>query len=112
MVKIILYKGNPTRRRKLHTELCTGQFQILLTTYEYIINDCPVLCEIKWVHMITGEVVTCRAVRPLTRYVDENHRIKNTQSKLAQTLTQYYHSFPPHSRWTPLQQPSRAVVPP
>ena len=87
MVKIILYKGNPTQCQKPYTELCTGQFQILLTTYEYIINDCPVLCEIKWVHMITGEVITCKAVQLLTCYIDKYHHIKNTQSKLVQMLT-------------------------
>jgi ATP-dependent helicase STH1/SNF2 len=32
-----------------------GQFQVLLTTYEYIIKDRPVLSKIKWVHMIIGE---------------------------------------------------------
>ncbi|EIW80853.1 hypothetical protein CONPUDRAFT_19934, partial [Coniophora puteana RWD-64-598 SS2] len=53
-----------------------GQFQVLLTTYEYIIKDRPILSKMKWVHMI----------------IDEGHRMKNTQSKLSQTLTQYYHS--------------------
>ncbi|KAF9234947.1 SNF2 family N-terminal domain-containing protein [Melanogaster broomeanus] len=75
-VKLLAYKGNPTQRRNLQLELRGGQFQVLLTTYEYIIKDRPVLSKIKWVHMI----------------IDEGHRMKNTQSKLVQTLTQYYHS--------------------
>ncbi|KAF8546993.1 hypothetical protein OG21DRAFT_1490621 [Imleria badia] len=75
-VKTISYKGNPMQRRNLQAELRMGQFQVLLTTYEYIIKDRPILCKIKWVHMI----------------IDEGHRMKNTQSKLAQTLSQYYHS--------------------
>ncbi|OCH84724.1 hypothetical protein OBBRIDRAFT_717514, partial [Obba rivulosa] len=53
-----------------------GQFQVLLTTYEYIIKNRAHLSRIRWVHMI----------------IDEGHRMKNTQSKLAQTLTQFYHS--------------------
>ncbi|KAG1841186.1 SNF2 family N-terminal domain-containing protein [Suillus tomentosus] len=53
-----------------------GQFQVLLTTYEYIIKDRPILSKLKWVHMI----------------INEGHHMKNIQSKLAQTLTQYYHS--------------------
>ncbi|EIW73914.1 hypothetical protein CONPUDRAFT_20040, partial [Coniophora puteana RWD-64-598 SS2] len=57
-------------------DLRMGQFQVLLTTYEYIIKDHPILSKMKWVHMI----------------IDEGHRMKNTQSKLSQTLTQYYHS--------------------
>jgi hypothetical protein len=31
-----------------------GQFQVLLTTYEYIIKDRPHLSKLKWVHMIIG----------------------------------------------------------
>ncbi|KAH6917669.1 SNF2-family ATP dependent chromatin remodeling factor snf21 [Coprinopsis sp. MPI-PUGE-AT-0042] len=75
-VKMISYKGNPAQRRMLQGDLRMGQFQVLLTTYEYIIKDRPHLCKIKWVHMI----------------IDEGHRMKNTQSKLVQTLTTYYHS--------------------
>jgi ATP-dependent helicase STH1/SNF2 len=54
-VKMISYKGNPAQRRALQAELRTGQFQVLLTTYEYIIKDRPVLCKIKWIHMVIGE---------------------------------------------------------
>ncbi|PPQ90452.1 hypothetical protein CVT25_014970 [Psilocybe cyanescens] len=75
-VKIVAYKGNPAQRRALQGDLRVGQFQVLLTTYEYIIKDRPHLSKIKWLHMI----------------VDEGHRMKNTQSKLTQTLTTYYHS--------------------
>ncbi|KAF8624854.1 hypothetical protein AX15_005734 [Amanita polypyramis BW_CC] len=75
-VKTVAYKGNPAQRRALQNELRIGQFQVLLTTYEYIIKDRPHLSKIKWIHMI----------------IDEGHRMKNTQSKLAQTLTTYYHS--------------------
>jgi len=53
-VGTISYKGNPTQRRNLQAELRMGQFQVLLTTYEYIIKDRPILCKIKWVHMIIG----------------------------------------------------------
>ncbi|KAJ8520347.1 hypothetical protein ONZ45_g2821 [Pleurotus djamor] len=75
-VRMIAYKGNPAQRRALQGEIRMGQFQVLLTTYEYIIKDRPILAKIKWVHMI----------------IDEGHRMKNTQSKLVQTLTTYYYS--------------------
>ncbi|KAL8734865.1 MAG: hypothetical protein Q9166_001217 [cf. Caloplaca sp. 2 TL-2023] len=75
IVKIV-YKGNPTQRKAQQQQIRWGQFQVLLTTYEYIIKDRPVLSKIKWVHMI----------------VDEGHRMKNANSKLSQTLTQYYHT--------------------
>ncbi|KJA18161.1 hypothetical protein HYPSUDRAFT_1100454, partial [Hypholoma sublateritium FD-334 SS-4] len=32
-----------------------GTFQVLLTTYEYIIKDRPHLSKIKWLHMIVDE---------------------------------------------------------
>ena len=53
-VKMISYKGNPTQRRALQNEIRMGQFQVLLTTYEYIIKDRPILSRLKWVHMIIG----------------------------------------------------------
>lgn len=54
-IKAISYKGNPAQRRVLQNELRMGQFQVLLTTYEYIIKDRPHLSKLKWVHMIIGK---------------------------------------------------------
>ena len=73
-VSRIVYKGPPNSRKQQQMRIRQGSFQVLLTTYEYIIKDRPVLSKIKWVHMI----------------VDEGHRMKNAQSKLSNTLTQYY----------------------
>lgn len=70
----VVYKGNPTARKAQQQQLRYGNFQVLLTTYEYIIKDRPVLSKIKWIHMI----------------IDEGHRMKNASSKLSATLTQYY----------------------
>ncbi|RMD41458.1 hypothetical protein DV735_g3639, partial [Chaetothyriales sp. CBS 134920] len=70
----IVYKGPPNSRKQQQMRIRQGNFQVLLTTYEYIIKDRPILSKIKWVHMI----------------VDEGHRMKNAQSKLSSTLTQYY----------------------
>ncbi|KAJ6542741.1 SNF2 family N-terminal domain-containing protein [Mycena capillaripes] len=75
-IKVVAYKGNPAQRKALQGELRVGQFQVLLTTYEYIIKDRPILCKMNWLHMI----------------IDEGHRMKNTESKLSVTLTTYYHS--------------------
>ena len=75
-VSRIVYKGPPNARKQQQQQIRWGNFQVLLTTYEYIIKDRPVLSKIKWVHMI----------------VDEGHRMKNAQSKLTLTLTQYYHT--------------------
>ena len=73
-LKKIVYKGAPNVRRMLQDQIRAGDFQILLTTFEYIIRDRPILGKIRWLHMI----------------MDEGHRMKNTQSKLSFTLTTYY----------------------
>ncbi|PQE11414.1 putative SNF2 family ATP-dependent chromatin-remodeling factor snf21 protein [Rutstroemia sp. NJR-2017a BVV2] len=70
----VVYKGPPNTRKQQQAQIRYGNFQVLLTTYEYIIKDRPILSKIKWVHMI----------------IDEGHRMKNSQSKLSATLTQYY----------------------
>lgn len=75
-IQRIVYKGPPLARKQQQSQIRYGAFQVLLTTYEYIIKDRAVLARIKWVHMI----------------VDEGHRMKNSQSKLSSTLTQYYNS--------------------
>jgi ATP-dependent helicase STH1/SNF2 len=78
IVKIVYKGGSAETRRQLANEIRAGNFNVLLTTYEYIINpkDRPVLCKVKWVHMI----------------IDEGHRMKNANSKLAVTLMQFYTS--------------------
>ncbi|KAJ4303148.1 transcriptional regulator [Kalmusia sp. IMI 367209] len=73
-VSKIVYKGPPNARKQHQQQIRWGQFQVLLTTYEFIIKDRPILSKIKWVHMI----------------VDEGHRMKNQNSKLSSTITQYY----------------------
>ena len=72
----VVYKGPPNARKQQQQQIRYGNFQVLLTTYEYIIKDRPVLSKIKWLQMI----------------VDEGHRMKNAHSKLSSTLTQYYHT--------------------
>jgi ATP-dependent helicase STH1/SNF2 len=72
----IVYKGAPAQRKTYQNQIRYGNFQVLLTTYEFIIKDRPVLSKIKWLHMI----------------VDEGHRMKNANSKLSSTITQYYNT--------------------
>ena len=75
-VSVVIYKGSPPVRKSVQGRMRTEHFQVVLTTYEYIIKDRPFLCRYKWVHMI----------------IDEGHRMKNANSKLSQTLSQYYTS--------------------
>ena len=73
-VNTVVYKGTPGVRKNLTPIIRSGNYDCLLTTYEYIIKDKHLLGKIRWTHMI----------------IDEGHRMKNTQSKLTVTLTQFY----------------------
>lgn len=70
----VVYKGPPNARKLQQEKIRQGKFHVLLTTYEYIIKDRPLLSKIKWFHMI----------------IDEGHRMKNANSKLSATIQQYY----------------------
>lgn len=87
-VAAITFKGNPQIRKTLGQTLKSGRFNVLLTTYEYIIKDKALLAKIKWRYMI----------------IDEGHRMKNHHCKLTQVLNTYY--IAPHRlllTGTPLQ---------
>jgi superfamily II DNA/RNA helicase len=72
---VICYKGTPAQRKELYKEqVRNGHFNILLTTYEYIIKDKASLRKITWQYAI----------------VDEGHRMKNAASKFAKTLSTQY----------------------
>uniref|UniRef100_A0A3B5LRB4 Helicase ATP-binding domain-containing protein n=1 Tax=Xiphophorus couchianus TaxID=32473 RepID=A0A3B5LRB4_9TELE len=66
--------GSPQARRSFVPILRSGKFNVLLTTYEYIIKDKQILAKIRWKYMI----------------VDEGHRMKNHHCKLTQVLNTHY----------------------
>lgn len=72
---VVVYKGTPAQRKELFKyQIREGHFNVLLTTYEYIIKDKSSLRKLEWQYAI----------------VDEGHRMKNAQSKFAVILgTQY-----------------------
>ena len=87
-VSTIIFKGNPQIRKNLGHTLRNGKFNVLLTTYEYVIRDKALLAKIKWRYMI----------------IDEGHRMKNHHCKLTQVLNTHY--IAPHRlllTGTPLQ---------
>lgn len=71
---VICYKGTPQQRRDIFRNEVLAHFNVLLTTYEFVIRDKGSLRKLEWQYAI----------------VDEGHRMKNNQSKFAVTLgTQY-----------------------
>jgi ATP-dependent helicase STH1/SNF2 len=73
--RTVCYKGLPNQRKEIYRDhVRAGQFNVLLTTYEYIIRDKSVLKKIVWQYAI----------------VDEGHRMKNADSKFATTLASQY----------------------
>lgn len=84
----IAYKGSVDMRRALQSQIKGTKFNVLLTTYEYVIKDKSVLAKIKWNYCI----------------IDEGHRMKNHHCKLTQVLNTHY--MVPHRlllTGTPLQ---------
>jgi SNF2 family DNA or RNA helicase len=76
MIKVV-YKGTPPVRKQIFKEeVEPGRFNVMLTTYEYIMFDKYALKKIYWQYII----------------VDEGHRMKNANSKFAQTLGTEYQS--------------------
>ncbi|KAK3089324.1 hypothetical protein FSP39_002728 [Pinctada imbricata] len=73
-VNKICYKGLPQTRRLMANQLKAAKFNVLLTTYEYIIKDKAALSKIRWKYMI----------------IDEGHRMKNHHCKLTQVLNTHY----------------------
>jgi chromodomain-helicase-DNA-binding protein 1 len=59
----LLVDGNPRKPK----------FNVLLTSYEYVLTDAPFLCQIKWQFMA----------------IDEAHRLKNRESQLYQKLLEF-----------------------
>ncbi|XP_069692754.1 ATP-dependent helicase brm-like isoform X2 [Periplaneta americana] len=87
-VVVVAYKGSPAMRRNIQSQMRATKFNILLTTYEYIIKDKAVLAKLRWKFMI----------------IDEGHRMKNHHCKLTQVLNTHY--LAPHRlllTGTPLQ---------
>jgi SWI/SNF-related matrix-associated actin-dependent regulator of chromatin subfamily A protein 2/4 len=73
-VKFIPYKGKPALRKQYGLQIKAGNFNVLLTTYEFVLKDKAVLSKVSWQYMI----------------IDEGHRLKNKDSKLTKMLTQFY----------------------
>lgn len=81
---VLCYKGDKERRAELQRE---ADFHVLLTTYEMCLKDTSFLRRWKWQVLV----------------VDEAHRLKNQNSLLHQTLTQFSVGFRVLLTGTPIQ---------
>uniref|UniRef100_A0A2K6WAG2 Uncharacterized protein n=1 Tax=Onchocerca volvulus TaxID=6282 RepID=A0A2K6WAG2_ONCVO len=70
----IVYKGNKEARKKLEASIRRNAFNVLLTTYDYVLKEKGLLGKIRWKYMI----------------IDEGHRMKNHNCKLTLVLNGYF----------------------
>ena len=73
-VTVVSFKGSPQQRRAVQGVIRSGRFNVLVTTYEYIIREKALLAKLRWKYMI----------------IDEGHRMKNHNNKLTTTINQFY----------------------
>jgi len=73
-VTTVSYKGSPQARRAVQGQIRSGKFNVLITTYEYIIREKAILSKLRWKYMI----------------IDEGHRMKNHNNKLTTTINSFY----------------------
>lgn len=77
-VAVVQYRGLPHVRKMLANTIRNTRFNVLLTTYEYIMRDRAILSKVPWKYLI----------------IDEGHRMKNHHCKLTQILNTYYSNAP------------------
>jgi len=75
-IRKVIYRGPPASRKRIIHTLKARKFNVLISTYEYIMKDKHMLNKFHWSYII----------------VDEGHRMKNAKSKFAQILGQQYQS--------------------
>ncbi|KAG7228860.1 hypothetical protein INR49_008638 [Caranx melampygus] len=86
-LSVLCYKGDKERRAEIQRGTDTEDFHVLLTTYELCLKDASFLRWWKWKVLV----------------VDEAHRLKNQNSLLHKTLTEFSVGFRVLLTGTPIQ---------
>lgn len=73
-VVALSYKGSPAARKAVQGQIRAGKFNVLITTYEYVIREKAILSKLRWKYLI----------------IDEGHRMKNHNNKLTVTINTFY----------------------
>ncbi|KAM3875781.1 LOW QUALITY PROTEIN: chromodomain-helicase-DNA-binding protein 1-like [Diretmus argenteus] len=84
---VLCYKGDKDRRAEIQRDTDKMNFDVLLTTYELCLKDAAFLRRWKWKVLV----------------VDEAHRLKNQNSLLHKTLTEFSAGFRVLLTGTPIQ---------
>lgn len=71
---MIAYRGTPYKRKLMAQQVKESRFNVLLTTYEYVMRDKSVLGKVQWRYLV----------------IDEGHRMKNASCKLTEIIAKYY----------------------
>ncbi|CAB4058742.1 Probable global transcription activator SNF2L2,Chromatin structure-remodeling complex subunit snf21,Nuclear protein STH1/NPS1,Transcription activator BRG1,ATP-dependent helicase brm,Transcription regulatory protein SNF2 [Lepeophtheirus salmonis] len=74
--QVVAYKGSPGLRRNIQSQMKATKFNVLVTTYEYVIKDKSVLAKIRWKYMI----------------IDEGHRMKKPSLQACNTFEQWFNA--------------------
>ncbi|PIC18015.1 hypothetical protein B9Z55_024057 [Caenorhabditis nigoni] len=69
-VHLIVFKGSKENRKSSEPIIKSGKFNVLLTTFEYVIREKALLGKLRWKYMM----------------IDEGHRLKNQHCKLTEML--------------------------
>ncbi len=80
----VVYAGNPARRKQLYqSEIAPGKFNVLLTTYEYVMKDKNWLSKMCWNYIIVdkGHCME-KLVQIIGNYYKAHHRLLLTETPL------------------------------
>ncbi|GAW79450.1 DEAD/DEAH helicase [Plasmodium gonderi] len=86
-LKVITYRGNKCERKGLSKQLVESEFDICLTTFDFVIKEKTLLMKIFWMYIV----------------IDEGHRMKNSKSKLHNILAEFKSKHRILLTGTPLQ---------
>ncbi|GIL44687.1 hypothetical protein Vafri_2212 [Volvox africanus] len=93
-VRCVYYVGSRDERaRKYTAEVSHGRFNVLVTTYEFIMRDRSKLCKIDWRYII----------------IDEAQRLKERESQLSRDLDRFKSGYRLLLTGTPLQNELREL---